>query len=232
MATSVPTLPPFPGRSSPPDDYIPVADTFAAALQPWGVAVNAVGQEAAAAATSAEADAAAAALSAFNAAAFATIAENAALTASQVGGAPLWEMGPYDEGAAAVSPSNYLLYRRKAPGGYTEADPATDAENWEPGVAAAPLSLDMTTATPTIQMNVENRFQGGVQQLATVPSTDLSAHSTFWIRVCNGRYDNLMDFGSIPVNGILCNASTGYLRLDDAFASACFRYVPGSGWRL
>ena len=232
MATTVPTLPFFPGRSTPPDDYVPLADAFALALQPWGVAVNAVGQEAAASTAAAAASHGAAVLAAAASASSATMSENFAIQASQVGSAAIWVAGTDATGVGAISPSNYLLYRRKAPGGNTTTDPALDATNWAPGIPALPLTVNHTAASGTLVMGVENKLDGAVQQLWSVPTVGLTADSYFIVRVVNGRYDNMLDFGAALANNRLCNASTGYLKLDDAFACVTFRYIPGKGWRF
>lgn len=57
---TIPTLPAAPQRGSAPDTFALQADAFVAAMQPWGVAVQAVGDQAAADAVAAAASAAAA----------------------------------------------------------------------------------------------------------------------------------------------------------------------------
>lgn len=55
-----------------------------------------------------------------------------ATAAAAASNAPQWVTGTiYAEGVVVWSPSNYLPYRRKAPGGVSNTDPVDDASGWE-----------------------------------------------------------------------------------------------------
>jgi|GEM_PF-830783 len=58
-------------------------------------------------------------------------ASASANAAAATAGAAMWVSGSYTTGQAAISPSNLQTYRRKAPGGTSPTDPASDSTNWE-----------------------------------------------------------------------------------------------------
>ena len=125
---TIPSLPSPPNPSDSPAQFDALAFGFAAALDPWGQAVDAVGQQVA--------DDAAAAVSAKDLAESARdTAVAAASAAESLAGASEWVSGTtYDAGDAVWSPIDYRTYRRKTPGAGT-TDPSADTANWAPVVA-------------------------------------------------------------------------------------------------
>lgn len=73
-------------------------------------------------------------------------AEAAVVAATAVSGATEWAAGSYAAGAVVWSPTNGANYRRKAPGGASPADPATDPANWYSLVNLQGLTLVRITA--------------------------------------------------------------------------------------
>jgi hypothetical protein len=169
MTTTVPTLPTIPSRSR-PATFASEGDAFLGALDPWGSAVQTVGEEAYASAVAAAASAdtattqaglattngaaqvVLATAQATNAANSATAAANSALVA----GATIWVSGTtYAIGDARYSPINFQTYRRTTNGGGT-TDPSLDNTNWtkalESGISNVVTATGMTalTSTPTL----------------------------------------------------------------------------------
>ncbi|MBU0749156.1 MAG: hypothetical protein KKG67_20430 [Gammaproteobacteria bacterium] len=128
--TTIPVLPPTPDPDD-PENFEDEALTWSEALGPWGAAVQAVGEETAAAkdvvVTSAGQVANALVAAHQAAAAAATSAEQSAV----ISGAGKWVPGDYAQGAAVWSPLSFLTYRR-IPVGITSSavDPSIDKANW------------------------------------------------------------------------------------------------------
>lgn len=223
MSVTVPTLPPAPSRTQAPDAFIVAADLWVGALPGFGAALNALGAEAEANAAAAEASAVSASASATQADAAAVAADASADSAAASSGAAIWAAGNYNTGVAAISPSDLLVYRRRAPGGASPTDPALDPTNWAIATSYAPPYEDFTGATGTVAYGKEARLKGAMAQTLSVPAPD--SNSVFWVRVLNNRVDNVLDI--TPINGV-----TGPLILDDLYASLCVRYVPGYGWSI
>lgn len=109
---TIPTLPPYPSRGSAPDTFSLQADAFVAAMPAWGVAVQAVGDQAATDA--------------------ATASDAASLAVGAAAGvaASVWVSGTtYAIGDARYSPADLQTYRRRTPGAGT-IDPSLDTTNW------------------------------------------------------------------------------------------------------
>ena len=161
MTTPIPTLPPTPSRSD-PTTFSDKSDALLGALDPWAVAVQAVGDEAEAAAVAAAASVVDAAAEVSLAAAQVSLAaaqvalattqannaENSATASAQsalVAGAVAWVSGTtYAIGDTRYSPINFQPYRRTTNGGGT-TDPSLDSANWTKALAAGVTSV--TTAT-------------------------------------------------------------------------------------
>lgn len=147
---TIPTLAPTPVRGD-PDTFSTAFETFLSGLDPWAVAVQAVGDaadaDAIAAADSADTAATQAGLATTNGAAqVALAAAQVALATTQAGnaatsataaansaliaGATIWVSGTtYAIGDARFSPINYQTYRRTTSGAGT-TDPSLDTTNW------------------------------------------------------------------------------------------------------
>ena len=109
---TIPTLPTAPSRGTAPDAFSLQADAFVAAMQPWGVAVQAVGDAAAADAATASG------------------AASLAVGAAAGVAAPVWVSGTtYAIGDARYSPADLQTYRRRTAGAGT-TDPSLDTTNW------------------------------------------------------------------------------------------------------
>lgn len=144
---TIPTLAPTPVRGD-PDTFSTAFETFLSGLDPWAVAVQAVGDAADADATAAAASvvgaAAEVALAAAQVALATTQANNAANSATAsansalIAGAVVWVSGTtYAIGDARYSPITFLTYRRKTSGAGT-TDPSLDSTNWELVASALP----------------------------------------------------------------------------------------------
>lgn len=160
---TIPTLSPTPVRGD-PDTFSTAFETFLSGLDPWAVAVQAVGDAADADATAAAASAATATTQAGlattngaaqvalattqanNAANSATASANSALVA----GAVAWVSGTtYAIGDTRYSPINFQTYRRKTTGAGT-TDPSADSTNWTKALAAGVTSVTTATGMTTL----------------------------------------------------------------------------------
>ena len=160
---TIPTLSPTPVRGD-PDTFSTAFETFLSGLDPWAVAVQAVGDAADADATAAAASAATATTQAGlattngaaqvalattqanNAANSATASANSALVA----GAVAWVSGTtYAIGDTRYSPINFQTYRRKTTGAGT-TDPSADSTNWTKALAVGINSVTTATTSTTL----------------------------------------------------------------------------------
>lgn len=160
---TIPTLSPTPVRGD-PDTFSTAFETFLSGLDPWAVAVQAVGDAADADATAAAASAAIATtqagLATTNGAAQvalattqATNAANSATASAQsalVAGAVAWVSGTtYAIGDTRYSPINFQTYRRTTSGAGT-TDPSLDSANWTNALAAGVTSVTTATGMTTL----------------------------------------------------------------------------------
>lgn len=226
MSTIVPVLPPAPVRGAPEDDYIETADAFAAALNPYGQVLQAVGEEV-------EANAAAAAASEAEAADRAAAAAASAVTAAAASsaGAPMWVAGNYTTGQVAWSPDSGITYRRRSPGGASPTDPAQDPTNWDVAVVAAALYIPEAGATVTARINAEHGLQNAGQSELVMPDPSLLVvGQVVGLAVENGRVDNLVTLtGGAKFNGE--TQPDDQLLIDDPFARLLFRWTGATyGW--
>jgi hypothetical protein len=176
-----------------------VTETNAVAVNAYGNAVDAYGN-AVAGAASASASAASAV----------TAAANAAAAAASAGGAT-WSSGSYSTGTRAISPSNQRLYSRRAPGGASPTDPASDKTNW------APVPIDLPNETisgtsGTLRPNVRHvATNAATCAFALDPMTD---GDVIEIAFQNGRLTNTFDIGSMTIKGINGTTATGVITND------------------
>jgi hypothetical protein len=152
---TIPTLSPTPVRGD-PDTFSTAFETFLTGLDPWAVAVQAVGDAADADATAAAASAATATIQVGLATAQAVLAEasaDAAAGSALVAGAVAWVSGTtYAIGDCRYSPINLQTYRRRTDGAGT-IDPSADSTNWakaiEAGISNVVTATGSTTLTST-----------------------------------------------------------------------------------
>lgn len=156
---TIPTLSPTPVRGD-PDTFSTAFETFLSGLDPWAVAVQAVGDAADADATAAAASAVDAAdevvLAAAQVALATTQAENAADSATAsaqsalVAGAIAWVSGTtYTTGNVRYSLINFQTYRRTTDGAGT-TDPSLDSTNWTKALASGVTSVTTATGMTTL----------------------------------------------------------------------------------
>jgi len=156
---TIPTLSPTPVRGD-PDTFSTAVETFLSGLDPWAVAVQAVGDAADADATAAAASAVDAAaevvLAAAQVALATTQATNAANSATAsansalVAGAVAWVSGTtYAIGDTRYSPINFQTYRRTTSGAGT-TDPSLDSTNWTKALASGVTSVTTATTATTL----------------------------------------------------------------------------------
>ncbi|RZJ12079.1 MAG: hypothetical protein EOP39_04640 [Rubrivivax sp.] len=158
----------------------------------------------------------------------ALIAQGAATTAAMNAGAASWVSGSYVTGAVAYSPSNGLIYRRKAPGGASPTDPAADPTNWNVAVIAAPVYRPETGASANAEVNVDHGLRYAGAQELVMPAAP-AVGDIFWVRVENGRTDSYLTTGGAKINGEVMATLT----LDDPYAALACRYTGSSyGWSI
>ena len=146
-------------------------------------------------------------------------AANASAAASAASaGASVWASGSYATGARVWSPSNQRLYSRRAPGGSSPTDPASDPTNW----AAVPIGLPTVTVTGTTgtaRPNERTRCTNPAAVALTVST--MVADDLLEIDFQNGRLDNSFDIGAMTIKGpngstatgVITHSAGGFLRL-------------------
>lgn len=229
----------LPPSSSDPVNFDARGDAFLGAFPTLQTQINTVGTQAHTNASFAQEQASSASTSAATAATQAAIATTqaasaaaAAAQAASAAGVTMWVSGSYGTGALAWSPTSYLTYRRKSPGGSSPTDPALDTTNWSLSIIAAPQYLEHTSSTAvTGVINAEHNLKMAAAQFVTMPTAGLQVGDILWVAVQNGRTDNYLVLGGNKVNGEV--QSGDVLVLDDAYAAISARWTGAAyGWRI
>lgn len=151
MTTQIDQLPARPNLND-PSTFELRTETLLEALDPWAVQVQAVGNEAEAAAVAAAESAVAAAASAVDAVGqvvLATTQATAAAGSALVAGAVAWVSGTtYAVGDCRYSPINLQTYRRRTNGAGT-TDPSADSTNWAKAIEAGISNIVTATGSTT-----------------------------------------------------------------------------------
>lgn len=232
--TPLPT--PVPQRSD-PANFATRGDALLTALPPYQVELDAIGDAAYDNAVSAQSSAVAALASEVAADASEAAAQVAAAQAAAYAGAAMWTAPTnYATGAVVWSPTSYLTYRRKAPGGVDATDPAADVAaggaKWVLAVSAAPLYVPEAGATATGKVNVEHGLRyAGAQNLDLPLPANLVVGDVIAFRVENLRADNFMTLHGAKVNGEV--QSGDVLVLDDPYSNGQIRWTGATyGWSI
>lgn len=234
MPTTTPPITPLPTPVPSRADrtnFAARADAFLAALPTLQTELDAVGEAAYDNAVEAESNATAAAASAAASAASASAASASAISAAQAAGASVWVAGSYASGAVAYSPSSGLVYRRKAPGGASPTDPASDAANWVLAVVAAARYVPESGASISGLLNTEHAMRNAAVSTLVLPDpASLVVGDVIGLSVENGRADNLVTLtGAAKFNGE--SQPDNQLQIDDPFARLLFRWTGATyGW--
>lgn len=215
---AISALPPAPARTDPPPTFVTKADTFVAALSPFGTEANALAVDVNAKQVLATNAASAAASSANEAAASVTSAASAANVVKWVSGTT------YNEGVTVWSPINFLTYRRKTTGGGV-TDPSVDTTNWayvnptNVGMGGALLTSDVTlTALSAAAMSVTPTVAG---YYAMLPSaTTLSKAVSLYSAYITGEFDYGFKNNSGTKLGWLRPRTASVIGLADSSTSA------------
>jgi hypothetical protein len=226
-------LPPAPQPTDDTATFNAKAFALIAALAGFVTQANALGAGATADAAAALAARIAAELAEVNAEAAQTAAQTAAAQSAQSAGAAPWVAATnYATGTLAASLVTGLVYRRKAPGGVTATDPASDPTNWWLAVISAPLYRPETGATATGEVNVDHGLRyAGAQNLNMPAPGSLAVGDILWVRVENGRTDNYLTLNGAKVNGE--TQADDRLNLNDRFAAVCCRWTGATyGWSI
>lgn len=124
------TLPPAPSRQQSPEAFVLAADKHVASLTVMVRELNTAFDQVDASVARADADAVATAADRVATQADRIAAQTSAELAAGYAGAAPWSVATvYAVNAVVYSPTNRMLYRRKAPGS-SATDPASDAANW------------------------------------------------------------------------------------------------------
>lgn len=138
-------------------------------------------------------------------------ASASAAAAAASAGAAVWASGSYSTGDRARSPSNQRLYSRRAPGGASPTDPASDKTNWAP----VPIDLpneDISGTSGTLRPNVRHVATNAATCAFTLdPMVD---GDVIEIDFQNGRMTNTFDIGSMTIKGINGTTATGVITND------------------
>lgn len=174
--------------------------TFATLAQAFTIWMSAAGPQIVAVATNVR-DNALEALgftnSAQAAAQAAASARDAAVAASN---APLWASGNYVTGAVTRAPSNLLAYVRKAPGGASPTDPASDPANWQ---ALGSGSLKTTAVAGAAVTAVDGQrldLQNAAATTITAPVGPVPDARIAYVQ-SNNRTDNLFNPNGAKIGG-------------------------------
>lgn len=206
--TSPPTAP---NRNSPATFRVRM-DDFLAWLVAWVTELTAAITNVFTNATSAYESATDAAASASSAATSALSASGSAAASAASAGATEWASGSYATGTRKWSPSDQRLYARRAPGGASPTDPASDPTNWAPVQIGLPIDV-LTGTTGTVRANVRTRCTNAAAVAVTLPT--LADGDVVEIDFDNGRYDNSFNVGSQTIKGPNGSTATGVITHDE-----------------
>ena len=134
-----------------------------------------------------------------------------AQAAAASSGATEWTSGTYSTGVRKWSPSNQRLYSRRAPGGASPTDPASDKTNWAPVPIDLPNEV-ISGTSGTLRPNVRHvATNAATCAFALDPMTD---GDVIEIDFQNGRMTNTFDIGSMTIKGINGTTATGVITND------------------
>lgn len=153
-----------------------------------------------------------------------------ATAAAAIAGASKWLAATnYAEGAVVYSPTNYIAYRRKAPGGVNATDPAADNTRtyWQP-ISVGDLMLRIVTATVAAAANGELLALTNVAATTVTAPAAPAAGDSFGVVVCNGLMTNVINWNGAKHMGLSDTTTT----LDDPFAhlAPITSINPAVGW--
>lgn len=136
----------------------------------------------------------------------------------------------YATGACVFSPTTYITYRRKGPGGVNATDPAADSTrtHWEP-ISINGLQLRVVTGTAATAVNGELLAitNAGVTTV-TAPANPAPGDRWGYV-ICNARADNVANGNGKSING---NGDPTMV-IDYAYAHDEWVYVDNtSQWRF
>lgn len=220
MPTPVPTMtatPPFPSLAD------RAAGTYNSKAYAFGVHMaETFNGELVAVAQNVHGNAVEAAASATAAAEAKTSAQAAAAAAAAITNAPKWVAGTvYADGVCVWSPTDYTTYRRKAPGGVSNTDPAADNAGWAPAgvtvfVDTNPIIKGSEDPTKRVRFEVDG-LTAGVVRTITVPDKNITLVSVGdWLGA--NTYTGKQS-APVFIDGIVVNAAaSGAINLDVSVA--------------